>query len=235
MLRLYELGRVYWADAEGGRKRRPVAREPLHVAGVLWGLREGRTWTSKDAAVDFSDAKGAVEAVLAALGIRGATYEPREGAPYHPRASAVVKVGGEEVGTLGELHPRAAKAMGVPQALYLFELDVDALGRHARLTPAFQEFGKYPAVLRDLAVVVDAAMPQEALRAVIREVGGALLEEATVFDVYVGKQIPEGKKNVAYALRYRAPDRTLTDAEVNEAHGRIVAELEKRLQSALRS
>jgi len=235
MLRLYELGRVYRADPEGGKQRRPVAKEPLHVAGVLWGLREGRTWTSKDAAVDFYDAKGAVEAVLAGLGIRGATYEPREGAPYHPRASAAVKVEGEEVGTLGELHPKVAKAMGVPPALYLFELDVDALGKRARLTPAFQEFGKYPAVLRDLAVVVDAGMPQEALRAVIREVGGALLEDATVFDVYAGKQIPEGKKNVAYALRYRAADRTLTDAEVNEAHGRIVAELEKRLQSALRT
>jgi phenylalanyl-tRNA synthetase beta chain len=114
-------------------------------------------------------------------------------------------------------------------------LDADALVERARLEPPFQEIGKYPAVLRDLAVVVDAGMPQEALRAVIREVGGALLEEATVFDVYSGKPIPEGKKNLAYALRYRAADRTLTDAEVNEAHGRIVQELDRRLKGSLRS
>jgi len=233
-LRFYELGRVYRVDPEGGKKRRPVAREPLHAAGVLWGLREGRTWTSKDAAVDFYDAKGAVEAVLEALSIRGAAFEPREGVPYHPRASAAVMLGGAEVGTLGELHPKSAKALGVPQALYLFELDVDALAAHARLEPAFEEIGKYPAVLRDLAVVVDAAMPQDALRAVIREVGGELLEEATVFDVYTGKPIPEGKKNLAYALRYRANDRTLTDAEVNQAHGRIVEELDRRLKGSLR-
>ncbi|HEY8210985.1 MAG TPA: phenylalanine--tRNA ligase subunit beta, partial [Myxococcaceae bacterium] len=238
-LRLYEMGRVYRADPEGGRRRRPVAKEPLHVAGVAWGLREGRTWTGpKDAvagSVDFYDAKGAVEAVLAGLGIRGARFEPREGVPYHPRASAAVMLDGVEVGTLGELHPKAAKAFGVPQAMYLFELDADALVERSRLEPAFEEIGKYPAVLRDLAVVVDAGMPQEALRAVIREVGGALLEEATVFDVYAGKPIPEGKKNVAYALRYRAADRTLTDAEVNEAHGRIVQELDRRLKGSLRT
>ncbi|HVE86823.1 MAG TPA: phenylalanine--tRNA ligase subunit beta [Myxococcales bacterium] len=245
-LRFYELGRVYRADPGGGKKRRPVAQEPTHAAGVLWGLREGRAWTAPKgegagsaaaaaAAVDFYDAKGAVEAVLEGLGIGGARFEPREGVPYHPRASAVVKLGETEVGTLGELHPKVARAFGVPEGIYLFELDADALCAQARLEPAFEEIGKYPAVLRDLAVVVDAEMPHDALRAVIREVGGELLEEAAVFDVYTGKPIPEGKKNVAYALRYRAKDRTLTDAEVNEAHGRIVEEVNRRLKGSLRA
>jgi phenylalanyl-tRNA synthetase beta chain len=234
-VRLYELGRVYRPDRNGGRQRRPVAGEPLRLAGILWGQRDGRTWTAaKDAAVDFYDAKGTVEAVLAALAIRDARFEVYEGVPYHPRASARVVAGEVELGTLGEIHPRVAKSFDVPPGVFLFELDAEALAARAELQPSFQALGKYPAVLRDLAVVVDAGMPHDALRAVIREVGQELLEEATVFDVYAGKPIPEGKKNVAFAIRYRARDRTLTDEEVNQAHGRIVEELNRRLKGSLR-
>lgn len=234
-VRLYEWGRTYAPNPKGGEERRPVAMETLRVAGVLAGLRAGRTWTSPDARMDFFDAKGAVEAVLATLGISGVRFEPVELAPYHPRATAEVRLsGGELVGTIGELHPRAAKALDAPQGAFLFDLEVDRLAEAAELRPRYRPLTRFPSVLRDIAVVVDAARSAEEVRQVILDAGRPLVADARIFDVYTGKPIPEGRKNLAFALSYRAEDRTLTDAEVNDAHARIVAEVNRRLGGSLR-
>ncbi len=233
-IRLYELGRTYRADPQGGRGGQLVAIEDLKLAGVLCGSRQGRTWTAKDAAMDFFDARGAVEYVLSALNIE-ATFEPCESPHFHPRAAAAVRSGGALLGLLGELHPRIAKRLDVPAGVMLFELDVAALTKAANLVPAYQPIGRYPAVLRDVAFTVGAELRNDQVRAVILEVGRPLLEDAVVFDVYTGEPVPAGKKSMAYALSYRVPDRTLTDAEVNEAHGRIVPEVSRRLQAQLRA
>ncbi|MFZ5470543.1 MAG: phenylalanine--tRNA ligase subunit beta [Myxococcota bacterium] len=232
--RLYEVGRIYLPDAKGAVDDRPPAHEVLQVAGVLWGGRVGRRWTQKDAPVDFYDAKGAVEAVLEALHLGEARYEAIELAHLHPRAGASVQVKGKRVGSLGELHPRVAKRLDVPAGLVLFELDLGALIEAAALTPTYQPLGRFPAVFRDVAVVVPLELQHDEVRQVIVEVGAPLVEDAHLFDVYTGKPIPEGKKNLAYALKYQASDRTLTDAEVNEAHARIVAEVNRRLGGSLR-
>ncbi len=235
-VRLYEWGRTYVPDPEGGEEHRPVAVETTHVAGVLAGYRAGRSWTSPDAKVDFYDAKGAVEAILAALGIDRARFSPIELAPYHPRASARVWLeNGVTLGTLGEIHPRVAKALDLPSGVFLFDLEVPRLQKAATLRPRYEALTHFPAVFRDLAVVVDAALSSEEVRKVILDAGGELVEDARIFDVYTGKPIPEGRKNLAFALSYRSPERTLTDAEVNEAHARIVAEVNQRLGAALRA
>jgi phenylalanyl-tRNA synthetase beta chain len=234
-VRLYEVGRSYHVDPEGGQAQRPPASERLTVAGLLWGLREGRTWTAKDARVDFFDAKGAVEDVLSVLHIEGARLEPGALPVYHPRASArVVAADGTQLGTLGQLHPKHARAADVPEDTFLFSLDLPALFAHAQLVPQARPLPRFPAVLRDLAVVVPLELTDAEVRQVILEVGRPLVEDATVFDVYTGKPVPEGRKNLAYAIRYRAPERTLTDAEVVEAHGRIVEEVNRRLGGSLR-
>lgn len=235
-VRFYELARTYRPNPEGGRGTVPVAIETYELAGAIWGARDGATsWTDKDAAADFYDAKAAVEAVLHGLRIRGATYEPLESAWYHPRASALVRVRDVVIGTVGELHPRAAKALDAPGGVYLFQLDVRALAEAAVLVPQAKPLSKFPVVHRDLAVVVQDAMAAEAVRQVILEVGRPLLSDARVFDVYTGPQVGPGKKNLAYALTYGAGDRTLTDAEVTDAHAKIVAEVSSRLGGALRS
>lgn len=234
-VRLYEWGRSYHKDPEGGENHRPVAKEVLRVAGVLHGLRLGRHWTAPDARLDFFDAKGAVEAVLAQLGIDKARFVPAELSPYHPRACAKVWLeNGVTLGTVGELHPRTARALDLPEGIFLFDLEVNRLRKAGVLKPRYQALTKFPSVLRDLAVVVDATLTSEEVRKVILDAGGALVDDARVFDVYVGKPIPEGRKNLAFALSYRADDRTLTDAEVNEAHQRIVAEVNRRLGGSLR-
>ncbi len=235
-VRFYELARSYRPHEGGGEKGKPVASEVLELSGALWGLRDGaRTWTGGQSAADFYDAKAAVEAVLESLHITGAKYEPLESPWYHPRASATVKVGDRVLGTLGELHPRAQKRLDAPGGIFLFQLDANALLAESKLVPQATPLSRFPSVLRDLAVVVPTDLPAENVRNVILEVGQPLVDQVEPFDVYSGPQVGEGKKNLAFALRYRSPERTLTDTEVAEAHQKIVAEVGKRLGGALRS
>ena len=234
-LRVYELGRTYHADPGGAVGARPAAREVATVAGLLCGRRSGRTWAYADTQVDFHDCKGGVEAVLSALGIRGAEFRAAERKELHPLATAEIWAAGRCLGVLGALHPRAAKRWGLPAGVLLFALELEALVEATVLVPRYAPPTKFPAVLRDLAVVVPAGLEHAAVQKVIREVGGALVEDASLFDVYAGAPVPEGHKSLAYALRYRAGDRTLTDVEVNEAHARLVAEVTARLGGALRA
>ncbi len=235
-VRFYELGRSYVANPKGGEGSTPVATETLQVAGALWGLRQGaRTWTEKDAPVDFYDCRAAVEAVLDALHIEGAVFEPLDSPWYHPRAAASVRVGKTHLGTLGELHPRAQKRLDAPAGVFLFQLEIDALMSLAKLVPQATALSKFPSVLRDLAVVVSTDVPAEQVRDVILDVGKPLVVDANVFDVFTGAQVGAGRKSLAFALEYRAADRTLTDAEVVEAHGKIVAEVSTRVGAALRA
>jgi len=186
--------------------------------------------------MDFYDAKGAVEALLHALHVEGVRFVPAEAPAWHPRACAqVLLADGTALGYVGEVHPRLSKALELPQGVFTFELDTEPLYAAARLVPAYHSLPRFPAVLRDLAVVVPVELRNDEVRQVIREVGGALVEDALIFDVYTGKPIPEGKKNLAYAIRYRSAERTLTDAEVTEAHQRIIAEVNQRLGGALRA
>ena len=139
------------------------------------------------------------------------------------------------LGTVGELHPRAQKRLDAPAGVFLFQLDFAGLLAEAKLVPQAAALSRFPSVLRDLAVVVPTELPAEKVRLVIFEVGQPLVDEVRVFDVYSGHQVGDGKKNLAFALRYRSPDRTLTDTEVAEAHAKIVAEVGQRLGGALRA
>jgi phenylalanyl-tRNA synthetase beta chain len=154
---------------------------------------------------------------------------------YHPRASAQVTAGGVVLGTVGELHPRAARALDAPQGVFLFQLEVERLIAAAKLVPKVAPPSAYPSVRRDLAVVVKAELQQAQVRELILQIGKPLLVDAQVFDVYTGTQLEPGTKNVAFALEYRSNERTLTDDEVKQAHQRIVDEVVKQLGGTLRA
>ena len=222
-LRLYEIGRAYLRDPHGGKDLRPAAEERLHVGGVLWGKGN-----------EFADAKGAVEAILSALSADELTCRLGRVAPFHPRATAEARVGEVVLGWIGEVHPLVAERLELPRGVFAFELQFAALEKVATLSPQFRPLPRYPAVLRDLAVVVPVAMEAAEVRAVIREVGQPLVEDAALFDVYTGAPLPEGQKNLAFALSYRSEERTLRDDEVQEAHRRIVEEVQRRLGGQLR-
>ncbi len=226
-VRLYELASVYGPRQAGAPGDAP-AREDLRLAGVMLGRRHPAGWGAGREAVDFYDLKAALEGLLAAAGVGPFEWTPGGEAWLHPRASAsLVAVGpdgGREVlGCAGEIHPRAAQAFEVPRGVLAFDLSFPGLARLARLVPPHQGVPRFPAVLRDLAVVV--AEPVQAAEVLARVRQEALVEAVTLFDVYRGAPVPAGKKSLALAVRYRAAERTLTDAEADAAHARIVERL----------
>jgi phenylalanyl-tRNA synthetase beta chain len=229
-LRLYEIASVYGPHPDP--KDRPSS-ESVEIAGVLAGRRSPAGWASGPDAVDFYDAKAAAVALLETLGIE-ARWQPRGGGWLHPRTSATVHAaGGDDVlGEVGEIHPRVAAAFDLPRGVLAFRLSLDALLGAARLVPRYRPIPRLPAVLRDLAVVVDEGVAAASVEALVREEG--LVEDVAPFDVYRGAPLPPGKKNLAFAIRYRAADRTLTDAEADAAHARIVERLAARLGAGLR-
>ncbi|MFT3916328.1 MAG: phenylalanine--tRNA ligase subunit beta [Anaeromyxobacteraceae bacterium] len=228
-VRLYEIARAYLPAVPGADT---PASEEQHVAGLLAGRRTPAGWSAGNDAVDFYDAKLAVEGVLEALGVTDATFTAPGHAWLHPRNSAVVAARGTPLGLVGELHPRVAEAFDLPRGVLAFELDLASLVRVAALVPRYRPIPKFPAVLRDLAVVVAEAVTAESLLAAVRE--EPLVEGATLFDVYRGPPIPEGKKNLALAIRYRAADRTLTDGDADAAHARIVKRVAAAFGAELR-
>lgn len=234
-VRVYEIARTYAPRAVQGPRDAP-ATEALQIGGVLMGRRHPAGWAVGSDAVDFYDAKAAVTAVLEALGIADVRWTAGADTWQHPRTSARLEVGSgdatEVVGVVGELHPRVAEAFELPRGVFAFELYGEALVRHARLVPRYAPIPRLPAVLRDLAVVVaDAVQVADVLAAVREE---PLVDDAALFDVYRGAPIPAGRKNLALAIRYRAADRTLTDADADAAHARIVKRLAERLGAELR-
>jgi phenylalanyl-tRNA synthetase beta chain len=240
--RLYEIASVYHPGPNP--KDRPSS-EAVEVAGVLVGRRSPASWAVGGDAVDFHDAKAVVGGILDALGI-DARWEANGDTWLHPRLSAKILAGpspaprgGGDPGTsddvlgfVGELHPRVAAAFELPGGVLAFRLSLDALLRAARLVPQHRPIPRLPAVLRDLAVVLDEGAQAAAVEALVRE--EPLVEAVTLFDVYRGAPLPPGKKNLAFAIAYRAPDRTLTDAEADAAHGRIVKRLAEKLGAELR-
>jgi phenylalanyl-tRNA synthetase beta chain len=230
-VRLYEIARTYGPAVPGAPGDAP-ATEELRLAGLLTGRRNPPGWTSGSEAVDFYDAKGAVSAALDALGVAAPSFAAPGPGWLHPRHSAAISSSGATVGAVGEVHPRVAAAFDLPRGVLAFELLMDPLVRASALVPRYRPIPRFPAVLRDLAVVVAERVPAAALLAAVRE--EALVEDAMLFDVYRGPPIAEGRKNLALAIRYRAPDRTLTDAEADAAHARIVARLAAAFGAELR-
>ncbi|WP_456419204.1 phenylalanine--tRNA ligase subunit beta [Thermovibrio sp.] len=216
---LFEVAKVF----EPSGKELP--NEPLKLALVMTGeVREGLYGRRK---VDFYDIKGAVEELLSFFRLRG-EFEREEGRSYlHPGQSAKVRVKGEEVGFLGKLHPDVLERLDAKQEIFVAEIELEKLLKLAKEERIeFKSIPKFPPVMRDIAVIVDEDTPVAQIERVIRE-SAKHLEKVELFDVYTGKGVPEGKKSVAFSLSFRAPDRTLSDEEVNKILAVIIESLDK--------
>ncbi|CCH33845.1 phenylalanine--tRNA ligase subunit beta [Actinosynnema sp. NPDC047251] len=209
-----------------------LPRQPVHVAGVLAGRRESAGWWGAGRAADWADAVQAARLVGAAYGVE-LTVVASDLAPWHPGRCAELRVGDWPVGHAGELHPKVVEALGLPKRAVAFELDLDALPlvdhRPAPVVSA------YPPVLLDVAVVVDAAVPAAEVARALRDGAGELLEDLRLFDVFTGEQVGGGKRSLAYALRLRAPDRTLTVEEATAARDAALATAADRFGATLRA
>lgn len=241
---LYEMGTVFVTEA--GREQ---PRESVAVAGVMAGRWSATAWhdprPGKDAKGDpdaslrapelnFFDGKGVIEAIMLDLGITKWKLRAEEFAWLQPGRSAEVIVGGQVAGWIGEVHPQVAAAFDAEAPVVAFELAADVLVRSAVAVRPYRDIPRLPAVELDVALVVDEAVTNERVEQAIVSAGGKLLESVRLFDVYRGAGIPEGKKSLAYALTYRAPDRTLTDEDVRPAHEKLLRKVAGAVGAELR-
>ena len=230
----FEMGPVYLP-----REGQQLPDEPRRLALLISGERRAPAWDdpagTDPVTVDFYDLKGAAEELFAGLHL-DAEYAVASSVPYlHPARSAEVKLDGKLVGTMGELHPHAARQFDLKSpAAFVAEFDLDALLAAAPARVAARPISEYEVALRDVAVVVDDATPEGRVSAEIRAAGGELLRAVRLFDVYRGDGVPEGKKSLAYALTYQATDRTLGEKEIKSAHDKVEAQLKKELGAAIR-
>ncbi|GAA0633608.1 phenylalanine--tRNA ligase subunit beta [Streptomyces thermocarboxydovorans] len=226
-------------DEEIAELNAALPDQPRHVAVVLAGAREQAGWWGKGRPAEWADA---VEAARTVAREAGAELTVRKGqyGPWHPGrcAELVVTVDGTErvVGHAGELHPRVLKTLGLPARTCAMELDLDVLERVGDDTPQAPSISTFPVATQDVALVVDAYVPAADVEAALREGAGELLESIRLFDVYENaEQLGEGRKSLAYALRFRAADRTLTVDEASAARDAAVALAGERTGAVLRS
>jgi phenylalanyl-tRNA synthetase beta chain len=231
---IFEIGRVYLPQ-EG----RELPDEPRRLAIALAGERSQASWLEGDVKegkeFDFFSLKGIVERLLAELHISGHAHEPTQHPSFHPGKTAGLVVGEGEIGVYGELHPLVYGHYSLPPVeIYLLELDLEALPAHIPAQRYYRPLSPFPPIVQDIAVVINEEVSSEHVRRTIVEVGGELLAQVSLFDRYQGEQIPPGRVSLAYSLTFQAPDRTLTDREVQDVQARILGELERRLGATLR-
>jgi phenylalanyl-tRNA synthetase beta chain len=225
-------------DAELAELDAALPHQPRHVAVVLAGAREQAGWWGKGRPADWADAIEAARTVAREAGAELAVRKGQYG-PWHPGrcAELVVTVDGAErvIGHAGELHPRVLKTLGLPERGCAMELDLDALEQVGGGTPQAPSISTFPVATQDVALVVDKPVPAAEVEAALRDGAGELLEAVRLFDVYENEdQLGDGKKSLAYALRFRAADRTLTVDEASAARDAAVALAGERVGAVLR-
>ena len=196
--------------------------QPLHLGLVVSGDRERAGWWGEGRQATWADAVDGVRRTAEALGVP-VTVRPAARAPWHPGRCAEILVGDAVLGHAGELHPRVCESYGVPARTAAAEIDLTRLLEHAVMIVGAPELSDFPVAKEDVALVVDDSVAAADVEAALREGAGEYLESVRLFDVYTGPQVGAGKKSLAYALRFRAPDRTLTEHEAGAARDAAVA------------
>jgi len=216
---LYEVGSVFLGQTEEG-----LPFEEEHVAAVLTGKWLDHAWQGEKKEVDFFVLKGIIEGVIGKLGLTDRiAFVKTEVAGLHPGRTASILLDGEQVGIIGGLHPAEQKSWGVKDT-YVMEMNLVAL-LHANASEAplgYKAVPRFPAMSRDIALVMDRATAAGEVITAIRSAGVKLLKDIRVFDVYEGEKMEAGKKSVAFSLTYFDPERTLTDDEVVAAHNKVL-------------
>ncbi len=230
---LFEIGRVFIrAGSETG-----APKEERRVAIALTGLRAPAFWSGddRDSKFDAMDIKGIVEDLLEHFGLRGIQFGKRTEPSALFLESASITLGGKlPLGDLGQLLPTLAKKYDLRDAVFLAELRLDELFARRNATKSFKALPQFPASRRDVAMLVPEATTHDAVLAIVKQARPANLESVELFDVFRGRNVPEGQKSFAYAFTYRAADKTLTDADVNSAHAKVVEAFKTQLQATVR-
>ena len=198
------------------------------------GKRGELSWTGSRENVDFYDMKGVLEGLLSKLGVTDYKLVGVAEPYLHPGKCCGIEFNGKLLGSFGEVHPSVAEAYAVAANTYVLEMEIEELLATAMQVPQYRHLPKHPGTSRDIAVVVPQEVSTDELVKVIKANAGSLLQQATVFDIYTGKQVAEGYKSMAFKLTFQAEDRTLTDAEIDEVIKTVVAKVGEAYQAKLR-
>jgi phenylalanyl-tRNA synthetase beta chain len=223
---LFEIGHVFHPDD-------PVDERELVTMALAGSAGEGLH--SGSTTFDFFDGKGELEALLSGLAIHDWRLVGAPGRPFHPARSAIVEIGGEPAGVIGELHPRIAQRLDLPPRVAIFELDVASLALNAPRATTYRDIPRYPPIRRDLAFILDATTPAADVLSALEQAGGELVGSVLLFDAFEGPPLVQGQRSLAFSIDFRAPDRTLTDEEADRAVAAIVERLSRDYGATLRA
>ncbi|PAV26491.1 phenylalanine--tRNA ligase subunit beta [Tamilnaduibacter salinus] len=224
-VRLFETGLRFLKGDKG------IDQVPM-LAGAVTGPRDPESWVNGRQMVDFFDVKGDLEALFDLLGV-SASFETGSHPALHPGQTAAIHRDGEFVGWLGALHPNVQKKLDLNGTVFVFELFLNSV--LSGYVPHFKEFSKFPEVRRDLAIVLDDAVPYADVERIARERAGDQLNAVRVFDVFTGESIGEGRKSLAVSLVWQHPERTLNYEEVQDCFNDVIEALKAELGATLRS
>jgi phenylalanyl-tRNA synthetase beta chain len=227
-VRLFELAKTFALQPGAD-----LPREEEWLVGVMYGSRAEASWHAQTESVDFYDLKGVAEKLLEGLRVREVNFSGA-GLPPYFRNGATVTVGDETLGWLGELLPTVGERLDLEGTLLVFLLNFEVLCGRAEPFPLYTPLPRYPAVYRDVALVLAENVPANRVVATLQRHGAPWLEEARLFDVYAGQPIPAGKRSLAFHLTYRDPERTLTDDAVDQHHAALIKALAEELGAELR-
>jgi len=226
-LAFFEMASVFYPSPQG------LPGEKLKLGAVVCGHHD-LNWTKQRVEMDFFYLKGIVENLLRHLGLEQCEFAVAHDVSYHPGRSAVLRYFGDEIGIVGEVHPLVLQNYDIKQRSCAFELDVEKLYAHRRTRLMVDRIARYPAVERDIAVVLNNEVTAAEVLAVIRETEKELLKDVVLFDIYTGEQVAQGHKSVAFKMTFQSPDRTLTENDVNSSVSRILERLQQDVKAELR-
>ncbi len=228
-LGLFELGKIFIPSLG----KAPKEVEILAIAAT--GRANSWHWSGSDRLVDFFDLKGLMEFIAGQFNLEDLHFQVAQHPSFHPGITAEILAGNSVIGLVGQIHPAVQSAFQIKQAVVAMEILVDSFLAKKKPHRAIKEIPKFPFIDVDLAFVVSERVTQERLSNLISSVGGKLLENLNLFDVYRGPQVPSGTKSLAYRLRFRSSKRTLTESEVEKIKQRIIRKAEQELGAHLRT
>ncbi|MHC5610705.1 MAG: phenylalanine--tRNA ligase subunit beta [Nostoc sp.] len=230
----FEIGQIFWREEDG-------LQETKALAGIVGGDRTLGKWakSSREQPLTWFEAKGILESVFRQLGLEIEFQPDRRDDRLHPGRTASLWIRGNRLGIFGQLHPQLRREKGLPDSVYVFQLDLDvlldSLGQDEILVPTFGSYSTYPASDRDIAFFAPVKISVAEIQKVITKAGKDLLESVELFDEYRGENVKEGQRSLAFRLVYRASDRTLTEAEVEPVHNKVREALVEKFGVNLRS
>ncbi|MEH2244778.1 phenylalanine--tRNA ligase subunit beta [Nostoc sp.] len=230
----FEIGQIFWREEDG-------LQETEALAGIVGGDISVGKWSKsgREEPITWFEAKGILESVFRQLGLQIEFQPDRRDDRLHPGRTASLWIQGNRLGIFGQLHPQLRREKGLPDSVYVFQLDLDvlldSLGEDEVIVPTFQPYSTYPASDRDIAFFAPVKISVAEIQKVITKAGKDLLESVELFDEYRGENVPQGQRSLAFRLVYRASDRTLTEAEVEPVHNKVREALVEKFGVNLRS